>query len=48
MLLGCLVYVGIFLHQLGMRWLIVPPFLIIYLAIAVAIARMRAELGPPA
>ncbi|MFC1806153.1 DUF6785 family protein, partial [Planctomycetota bacterium] len=47
-LLGCLVYVGIFLNQLGMRWEIVPLFIIIYLAIAVAIARMRAELGPPA
>ena len=48
LLVCCLGYVGMFLHLLGMRWEIVPLFLIIYFAIAVAIARMRAELGPPA
>ncbi len=48
LLLVCLGYVGLFLHWLGMRWEVVPLFLAIYLAIAVAIARMRAELGPPA
>jgi len=48
LLVGCLAYVGLFLHWLGMGWVWVPLFLVIYLAIAVAIARMRAELGPPA
>ena len=48
LLLGCLAYLGIFLHALGMSVLVIVPFLVIYLAIAVAIARMRAELGPPA
>lgn len=48
LLLLCLAYVGVFLHQLGMRWEVVPLFIVIYLAIAIAIARMRAELGPPA
>jgi len=48
LLAACLVYVGIFLHWLGMSVWLVFPFLLIYLAIAVAIARMRAELGPPA
>jgi len=48
LLLACLAYLGIFLHWLGMSWPVVIPFLVIYFAIAVAIARMRAELGPPA
>jgi len=48
LLVCCLVYVGDFLHTLGMSWWVVVPFIVIYLAIAVAIARMRAELGPPA
>ena len=48
LLVCCLGYVGWFLHRLGMRWEVVPLFVAIYLAIAVAIARMRAELGPPA
>lgn len=48
LLLGCLAYVGVFLHALGMSWGLVPPFLLLYFMIAVAIARMRAELGPPA
>ena len=48
LLVGCLAYVGVFLHWLGMAWWVVVPFIVIYLAIAVAIARMRAELGPPA
>jgi len=48
-LLGCcLVYLGWFLHKLGMSWGVVGLFLVIYLAISVAIARLRAELGPPA
>ncbi|HUT34976.1 MAG TPA: DUF6785 family protein [Planctomycetota bacterium] len=48
LLLGCLVYLGVFLNWLGMSPLVVVAFLVLYLAIAVAIARMRAELGPPA
>ena len=48
LLVGLLAYLGIFLNWLGMAWLVVVPFLMIYLAIAIAIARMRAELGPPA
>ncbi|MFP4056448.1 MAG: DUF6785 family protein [Candidatus Brocadiia bacterium] len=48
LLVGCLVYLGLFLHWLGMGWKWVPLFLLLYFAIAVAIARMRAELGPPA
>ncbi len=48
LLLGCLIYVGVFLHWLGMSLLVIVPFILIYLAIAIAIARMRAELGPPA
>jgi len=48
LLLCTLGYVGFFLNQLGMAWGWVIPFMVVYLAIAVAIARMRAELGPPA
>lgn len=48
LLLGCLTYLGLFLHWLGMSVPVVIAFLVIYLGIAVAIARMRAELGPPA
>ncbi|MBM4030410.1 MAG: hypothetical protein FJ291_01330 [Planctomycetes bacterium] len=48
LLLGCLAYLGLFLHWLGMSVLVIVAFLVLYLAIAVAIARMRAELGPPA
>jgi hypothetical protein len=48
LLLGCLVYLGVFLHWLGMDLWIVVLFLVIYMAIAIAIARLRAELGPPA
>ncbi len=48
LLVGCLAYIGLFLHWLGMSWVWVPLFLAIYLGVAVAIARMRAELGPPA
>jgi len=48
LLAGCLAYVGWFLTRLGMSWWLVVPFLIAYFMIAVAIARMRAELGPPA
>jgi len=47
-LAACLAYLGLFLHWLGMSWWAIAPFLAIYLAIAIAIARMRAELGPPA
>jgi len=48
LLAACLIYLGVFLHELGMAWGVVVLFLLIYMAIAVAIARMRAELGPPA
>lgn len=45
---GCLCYLGVFLHWLGMDWWVVVLFLLVYLAISIAIARLRAELGPPA
>ena len=48
LLAGLLGYIGVLLHWLGMSWLVVVPFIMIYVAIAIAIARMRAELGPPA
>jgi hypothetical protein len=48
LLVACLLYLSLFMHWLGMAWWVIPLFIIIYLAIAIAIARMRAELGPPA
>jgi uncharacterized membrane protein YqjE len=48
LLLACLAYVGLFLYWLRMPLWMIVPFLLGYFAIAVAIARMRAELGPPA
>lgn len=48
LLVVCLVYLGVFLNRLGMAAEVVVAFLVLYLAVAVAIARMRAELGPPA
>lgn len=48
LLAGCLIYLGVFLSWLGMALWVVVLFLVLYMAIAVAIARMRAELGPPA
>ena len=48
LLLACLGYLAFFLHKLGMSWWVVVFFLVVYLAISIAIARLRAELGPPA
>jgi len=48
LLVLCVLYLALFMHWLGMVWWIIPLFLLIYFAIAIAIARMRAELGPPA
>lgn len=41
-------YMVFFAHRAGMSWAVVVPFFIIYWLLALAITRMRAELGPPA
>lgn len=39
---------AVFLKAMGMSGWVIVPFFLIYLALSVAITRMRAELGPPA
>ena len=48
LLVGCLAYLGVFLTWLGASWPFAVLFLAIFVAISVSIARLRAELGPPA
>lgn len=43
-----LLALGAFLRAAGMSAWVIMPFFLIYLALSVAITRMRAELGPPA
>lgn len=47
---ACLGLAGlaVFLKTMGMSGWVIVPFFLIYLALSVAITRMRAELGPPA
>lgn len=43
-----LVAAGLFAHAGGLRWTLVPVFILMYFALAIAISRMRAEMGTPA
>lgn len=44
----CLGYLAWFCRQMGVQWWVIGLFFLVYFLIAIAIARMRAELGPPA
>jgi len=43
---GC-AFIAWFCLKAGMTWNIIVPFFLIYFALAIAITRVRAELGPP-
>ena len=44
----CMAYLSWFCLEMGVQWWVIILFFLIYFLIAIAIARMRAELGPPA
>ncbi len=46
-LIGC-GYLSWFTAKMGMPWWVIPPFFAFFFIISTGIARMRAELGPPA
>jgi len=43
-----LAFLFVFTLEAGMGWAVILPFFLIYLMLCIGIARMRAELGPPA
>ncbi len=47
-LVGGIIALFTFCRMAGMSWLLIAGFFLIYLTLAIAITRMRAELGPPA